>query len=55
MNSGDDSEETDFINETAERKFTIDFLKQTAQDDFADNQYFEQNNEFQINFKYRLN
>ena len=55
MNSGDDSEEADFINETVERKFTIDFLKQPAQDDFANNQYFEQNNEFQINFKYRLN
>ena len=55
MNSGDDSEEADFINETVERKFTIDFLKQPDQDDFANNQYFEQNNEFQINFKYRLN
>ena len=55
MNSGDDSEEADFINETVERKFSIDFLKQPAQDDFANNQYFEQNNEFQINFKYRLN
>ncbi len=55
MNRGDDSEEGDFINETVERKFTIDFLKQPAQDDFANNQYFEQNNEFQINFKYRLN
>ena len=55
MNSGDDSEEDDFINDTVERKFTIDFLKQTAQDDFANNQYLEQNNEFQINFKYRLN
>ena len=55
MNSSDDSEGADFINETVERKFTIDFLKQHAQDDFANNQYFEQNNEFQINFKYRLN
>ena len=55
MNSGDDSEEDEFINETVERKFTIDFLKQPAQDDFVNNQYFEQNNEFQINFKYRLN
>ena len=55
MNSGDDSEEAEFINETVERKFTIDFLKQPAQDNFANNQYFEQNNEFQINFKYRLN
>ena len=55
MNSGDDSEEADFINETVEKKFSIDFLKQSAQDDFADNQYFEQNNDFQINFKYRLN
>ena len=55
MNSGDDSEEADFINETVEKKFSIDFLKQPAQDDFADNQYFEQNNDFQINFKYRLN
>ena len=55
MNSGDDSEEDEFINETVERKFTIDFLKQHSQDDFVDYQYFEQNNEFQINFKYRLN
>lgn len=55
MNSGDDSEEADFINETVEKKFTIDFLKQTDQDDFVDNHYFEQNNDFQINFKYRLN
>ena len=55
MNSGDDSEEADFIDETVEKKFSIDFLKQPVRDDFADNQYFEQNNDFQINFKYRLN
>ena len=41
MNSGDDSEEAEFINETVERKFTIDFLNSLLKMIF-DNHYFEQ-------------